>query len=119
MRKEEKKVAKIIEELTIYFFSIGATKINSTIEKSDAGEKITFRSDYELEYEENILYLESCLGKEKNAGMEDIYWELAGSGNPGEGSQLILIGMMVDSYEVHCYGNEVELILYKNRDVDW
>lgn len=119
MRHEEKKVAKILEELTMYFFSIGGTNISTNIEKSEAGEKITFRSNYDIECEENIQYLEECLSEEKNEGMEDIYWELAGSGDPGESSQLILIGMMIDSHEVHRYGNEVEIILYKNKEVEW
>ena len=43
MTHEEKKVAKIVEELTMYFFSIGGTKIDTSIERSEAGEKITFR----------------------------------------------------------------------------
>lgn len=119
MRHEEKKVAKIVEELTMYFFSIGGTNISTNIEKSKAGEKITFRSNYDIECEEHIQYLEECLSEEKNEGMEDIYWELAGSGDPGESSQLILIGMMIDSHEVHRYGNEVEIILYKNKEVEW
>jgi len=119
MRHEEKKVAKIIEELTMYFFSIGGDRINTCIEKSEAGEKITFRSNYDMEYEESIQYLEECLSREKNEGMEDIYWELAGSGDPGESSQLVLIGMMIDSHEVHRYGNEVEVILYKNKELEW
>lgn len=119
MRHEEKKVAKIVEELTMYFFSIGGNKISTSIEKSEAGEKIVFRSNYALEYENNIEYLEECLNEEKNEGMEDIYWELAGSGDPGESSQLILIGMMIDSHEVNRYGNEVEIIMYKNKEVEW
>jgi len=119
MRHEEKKVAKIIEELTMYFFSIGGDRISTCIEKSEAGEKITFRSNYDMEYEESIQYLEECLSEEKNEGMEDIYWELAGSGDPGESSQLVLIGMMIDSHEIHRYGNEVEIILYKNKELEW
>lgn len=119
MTHEEKKVGKIIEELTMYFFSIGGDKISSSIEKSEAGVKITFCSNYSLEYEENIQYLEKCLNTEKNEGMEDIYWELTGSGDPGESSQLILVGMMVDSHEIKHYGNEIELILYKNKELEW
>lgn len=51
--------------------------------------------------------------------MEDIFWELAGSGEPGESSQLILIGMMVDQHEIHHYENEVEIILYKKKELEW
>lgn len=119
MRHEEKKVAKIIEELTMYFFSIGGTTISTSIEKSEAGEKITFRSNYDADCKKSIQYLEECLNEEKNEGMEDIFWELAGSGDPGESSQLILLGMMIDSHEVHHYDNEVEIILYKKKELEW
>ena len=119
MRHEEKKVAKIVEELTMYFFSIGSDKISSSIERSEEGEKIVFRANYLPEYEESIQYLEECLNEEKNEGMEDIYWELAGSGDPGESSQLILLGMMIDRHEVHKFENEVELVLYKNKEIEW
>ena len=119
MIHQEKKVGKIIEELTMYFFSIGADKISSIIEKSEAGVKITFHSNYSLEYEENIEYLEECLNVEKNEGMEDIYWGLTGSGDPGESSQLMLVGNMIDSHEIQLYGNEIELVLYKNKEVEW
>ena len=87
--------------------------------KNPRGAYHVLRSNYDIECEENIQYLEECLSEEKNEGMEDIYWELAGSGDPGESSQLILIGMMIDSHEVHRYGNEVEIILYKNKEVEW
>lgn len=119
MIHEEKKVAKIIEELTMYFFAIGGDKISTCIERSDEGEKITFRSNYLPEYEESIAYLEECLNEEKNEGIEDIYWELAGSGDPGESNQLILIGMMIDRHEVFKKENEVELILYKYKESEW
>ncbi len=119
MTHEEKKVGKIVQELMMYFFSIGGDKISSNIEKSEAGVKITFRSNFSLEYEENIQYIEECLNIEKNEGMEDIYWGLTGSGDPGESSQLMLIGVMIDSHEVHRYGNEIELVLYKNKELEW
>lgn len=112
MKHEEKKAAKIIEELTMYFFSLGANTISSKIEKQEGNMRITFRADYLPEYEEDIDYLEECLGNEqRNAGMEDVYWELIGSGDPGESSQLLLLAMLVDKYEIRKFGNEVELQL--------
>ena len=119
MIREERKVGKIIEELTMYFFSIGGDRISSSIEKSEAGVKITFHSNYSLEYDENIQYLEQCLNVEKNEGMVDIYWELTGTGDPGESSQLMLVGNMIDSHEIKLYGNEIELVLYKNKELVW
>lgn len=119
MIHDEKKVANILEELTMYFFSIGGDKISTCIEKGKEEVKIVFRANYLPEYEENIQYLENALSTEKNEGMEDIFWELAGSGDPGESSQLILIGMMVDRYELHRLENEIELCMYKTLDMEW
>ena len=45
--------------------------------------------------------------------MEDIYWELAGTGDPGEPGELLLLGMMVDRAEVNIEKDCVELKLYK------
>ena len=45
--------------------------------------------------------------------MEDIYWELAGSGDPGESSQILLVGMMVDRADVEIYERSAEVVLYK------
>ncbi len=116
MVHEEKKIAKIIEELTMYFFYIGGDKISSKIEREGGKVKITFHSNYLPGYEDAIAYLEKCLGTEqRNEGMEDIYWELTGSGDPGESSQLLLLAMMVDKYEIHKTEDEMELILYRMR----
>lgn len=113
MVHKEKKVAKIIEELTMFFFTIGGNKMSSGIEKTGDKVKIVFRSNYRPENASSIDKLEKCLKEPKNEGIEDIYWELAGSGEPGESSQLLLVGMMIDQYELKRYENEVEVTLYK------
>lgn len=115
MIHEEKKVTKIVEELTIYFFAIGAERISTEIEKKEHETKIVFRANYLPEYEHSIHTLEKYFNEPKNEAIEDIYWELAGAGDPGESTQLLLLGMMVDRYEIKKYENEVELILYKDR----
>lgn len=113
MVHEEKKVGKIVEELTMYFFTIGADKMSSSIERHGNEIKITFRSNYLPENEHAIHTLEKYLNEPRNEGIEDIYWELAGAGDPGESSQLLLLGVMIDQHEVKKYENEVEVILYK------
>lgn len=110
----EKKTAKIVEELTSYFFSVGATTIESKIEVMENHMKIVFRANYLPEYEEDIQYLQNCLDNDqKNDGIEDVYWELIGSGTSGGSSQLLLLGMLVDAFELKKMENEVELLLYK------
>ena len=113
MTHEEKKAAKIVEELTMYFFALGATEINSKIEKSDSQAVITFASGYDSRYADKLKKLDQYLNGQKNEGMEDIYWELAGSGDPGETSQLLLLGMMIKKAEIEIDEKEVRLKLYK------
>ncbi|MBQ4537641.1 MAG: hypothetical protein IJO65_08430 [Lachnospiraceae bacterium] len=113
MTHEEKKLGKIVEELTMFFFAVGADKIHSGIEKKEKHVVIDFEANYNPAYSENLGRLDHYLNGEKTEGMEDIYWELAGSGDPGETSQLLLVGMMVDKAEVTVGETDVKLRLYK------
>lgn len=113
MVHEEKKIAKIIEELTMFFFSIGADEIETKITRKNNMDMICFSANYDAEYKDELHYLKKYLNEEKNDGLEDIYWELAGSGDPGETSQLLLIGMMIDKAEIKIGDTRVELKLYK------
>ena len=113
MIHEEKKTAKIVEELTMFFFAIGAERINSRIEKQDTMAVITFEADYDPVYRDKLKNLDQYLNGQKNHGMEGVYWELAGSGDPGETNQLLLIGMMTDRAEIEIGEKLVKLKLYK------
>lgn len=113
MIHEEKKVAKIIEELTMFFFTVGSDEIESRIKREDNCDYIWISANYDPEYKDELEYLNEFLNKEKNAGLEDIYWELVGSGDPGEASQLLLIGMMIDKAEIKITDTRVEVKLYK------
>jgi len=113
MIHEERKIGKIIEELTMFFFAVGADKIQSGIEKQDNLVVIDFKSNFDPAYKDRLEKLNHFMNEEKNEGMEDIYWELAGSGDPGETSQLLLVGMMIEKADVNVNGNEVSMRLYK------
>lgn len=113
MTHEEKKTAKIVEELTMFFFALGASQIHSQIEKKDNRAEIVFEADYDPVYAYKLEHLDQYLNGPKNDGMEDVYWELAGSGDPGETSQLLLIGMMTDRAEIEVGEKKVKLKLYK------
>lgn len=113
MIHEEKKIGKIVEELTMYFFSLGADSLTSHIVREKGRVVITFESNYDKRYADRLIYLEKYLNEPKNEGMEDIYWELAGCGEPNEGSQLLLLGVMLDGAEVLIEEDKVVLKLYK------
>ena len=112
MFDEQRKAGKRVAELTMFFLSVGADDINSRIRKEDGQGTIRFRANYRPEEADRLEDLK-CLNEQRNDGIEDIYWELAGSGNFGETSQLHLVGMMVDRAEVRIEDGFVELTLYK------
>lgn len=113
MVHEEKKTVKILEELTMYLMSVGATDIHTELKINDNGAVLTFDSDYAPDCEKNLLYLEKYLNESKNEEMEDIYWELAGLGDPGEDSQLLLVGMMIDKACIQRKSGRIHITLTK------
>lgn len=109
----EKKVAKIVEELTVYFFALGADTIESKIHRQGKQAVISFLANYRPEYAGRLKHLDRYLNGPKNDGIEDVYWELAGSGDPGETSQLLLVGMMIDRANIRMEEGYVIMDLYK------
>lgn len=115
MLHEEKKVAKIVEEMTMFFFTMGADEISSEIKKLEDSVEIIVEANYQAEFESKIAGMERYLNGQKNDGVEDIYWELAGSGDPGETSQLLLVGMMIDEAKLQIENDSVKLTMYRKR----
>lgn len=113
MFHEQKKIVKIIAELTMYFLAIGADQICSGVVKEGSCEKITFRANYDPACEGQLQDMEKCLNEQKNDEIGDLYWELAGSGDPGGTSQLLLVGMMIDRAEIQMADGFVNLTMYR------
>ncbi len=115
MTHEEKKAAKIAEELTMYFFALEASYIDTRIEKQPEQTVITLKADFNPVYADKLSRLDQYLNGQKNDSMEDIYWELAGSSDPGEPSQLLLIGAMIEHAEITIRSDCVTIKLYRKR----
>lgn len=114
MLHEEKKLAKIVEELTVFFFGIGGNDMSSSIKRVGQTAIISFKSNYDTNFSCKLESMKECLEGQRNDGMEDIYWELVGSGDPGESSQLLLIGMMVDETIIEIQEDYVLIQLVKH-----
>ena len=112
MLEEQRKLVRIIAELTMFFLGIVADHISSSAERVGKNSKIVFHANYSPECEEKLKELDK-LSEQRNDGIEDIYWELAGAGNHGQTSELMLVGMMVDKAEVAVADGTVDLALYK------
>lgn len=113
MIHEKKKIARIVEELTTYFFALGADRVSSDVRLEENRAVITFRANYHPDFAERLSGMEECLSKKRDEGYEDIYWNLAGSGDVSESSQLLLVGLMVDSAQVRMEDGFVNLTLCK------
>ena len=58
MIHEEKKLGKIVEELTMFFFSLGADEIETRIKRDENSDFIWFSSNYDPDYRDELHYLE-------------------------------------------------------------
>ena len=70
-------------------------------------------SNFDKKRRHAVEDMERLLNSEHDYGVEDIYWELMGSGEPGESSQLLLVGMMVDRADVTVKDDHVKVVMYK------
>ena len=61
MLHEERKISKIVEELTVYFLAIGADDVSSEIKIGDGQATIFFRANYRPEYQERLEDVEKYL----------------------------------------------------------
>ena len=113
MIHNKKKLSKIVEELTVFFFGIGGTNMSSNIKYTPEEAFITFESDFSKEHLHKVESMGRLLNQQYDEGVEDTYWELMGSGDPGESSQLLLVGMMVDTAEVDIKDDYVKVKMYK------
>lgn len=115
MHHERQKVVKIISELNAYFLALGADYVSSTVKREGSRATIHFRANYDPDYEDRLEELEKCLNEQRNDSVEDIYWELAGTGESSDSSQLLLVGMMIDKAQIRREEGFVDMTLYKER----
>ncbi|WHH60128.1 hypothetical protein [Petroclostridium sp. X23] len=113
MKHQRKRVSKIVDELITYLFSIGATDINVNIQERLDDYKISLRSNYTKDKNKKVYKLLKALQTPKQEEIEEYYWELAGDSDVG--TELSLIGMMIDKVEVDLNTDFLEIILYRNR----
>lgn len=107
-----KKISKIVDELTTYMFSIGATDISINIKETEQDFKITLKCDYK-EDKNGFEDLIKALNLPKEEEVEGYYWELTGETYVGK--ELLLVGMMIDKAEITWSKDVLNLTLYRNK----
>ena len=100
MTHEEKKTAKIVEELTMFFFALEASYIDTRIERKKQHVTIRLEADFHPSFAEKLAHLDHYLNGQKNDGM-------------GDSSQLLLVGMMIDRADIELGADRVKLTLHR------
>jgi hypothetical protein len=113
MKHIKKRISNIIGELTMFFFSIGATKLNIDLKEEDKNFILSLTCNYSDAQELKINKLVKALQCPKGEAIEEHYWGLAG--NSEWDAELTLIGVMVDDFKIIYKENLLTLILIKNK----
>jgi hypothetical protein len=113
MINEKQRIAKIINEMTLFFYSMGATNISTNIRTEDDETVITLESDFKGDQKKNIEKLVKCMKIPKQEGMEEYFWGLTGECNID--TELSVVGMMTDRTEMEIKGDQIRMILYRKK----
>lgn len=116
MKSTVRKMQKIIDELVFFFFSVGTEGIKLDLQHTDDGYRLICDSGYKKEERDRIRDLDKFLNvTERNDGLEEFYWQVAGVSASDNDSEIHLIGQMVDDVKLEIGENSVHLELYKKH----
>ena len=113
MINEKQRIAKIIDEMTLFFFSMGATNISTNIRVEDEEIVITLESNFKGDQKNNIEKLVKCMKIPKQEGMEEYFWSLTGECSID--TELSVVGMMIDRSEMEIKDDQIRMTLYRKR----
>lgn len=112
-----RKMSKIIDELVCFFFSIGSDDVKMNLKKENGGYTLFLESNYSPDHRKEVGDLDKFLNvTEKNEGLEEFFWQLAGVSGLGNDSELHLIGQMIDGAKLEIAESYVKLELFKKGD---
>ncbi|MFV0499298.1 MAG: hypothetical protein ACK5NF_04605 [Bacilli bacterium] len=109
MNHFDKKIGKIIDELTTYLLKKNCNNIDISIKKSEEEVHLIFNFDFICS--KLIDMLEETLSQERDESMEEYGWELLGENDCS--GELNLIGMCIDDLNVEIDGNHARIELIR------
>lgn len=110
MNHFDKKIGKIIDELTTHLLKNNCNDIKIEINKDSTKTQLVFKftfSDPKI-----ISLLEDTLSQERDETLEEYGWELMGENDCS--GELNLVGMCMDTFEAEFNGNEATIYLTRN-----
>lgn len=107
MNHFDKKIGKVIDELTTYLLKKSCEDIEIKIKKEAKAIELIFSFSFP---DPKILdILEETLSQERDESIEEYGWELLGENDCS--GELNLIGMCMDNFEVEVVGNNATIHL--------
>ncbi|MCK8061659.1 MULTISPECIES: hypothetical protein [unclassified Fusibacter] len=115
MRHENKKIGKIVDELTTFFLTHGANTIEMELKSLDDRIDIIFHIDHLNENDRIVKMFSDLINVPREEDFDEYYWSLAGESD--HDTELTLVGYMMD--EVKFYHKEesfaIKLTRYKEK----
>lgn len=117
MNATARKMTKVIDELIVFFISAGSDGVRIDLEKQQDGYELSLESNYDPAQRKKIDDLDRFFNNaQRNEGLEEFFWQLAGVSGLGQDTELHLIGQMVECRKLEIKDDSVSLVLYKARE---
>jgi hypothetical protein len=117
MNATARKMTKVIDELIVFFISAGSGGVRIDLEKQQDGYELSLESNYDPAQRKKIDDLDRFFNNaQRNEGLEEFFWQLAGVSGLGQDTELHLIGQMVECRKLEIKDDSVSLVLYKARE---
>ena len=117
MNATGRKMTKVIDELIVFFSSAGSDGVRMNLEKQQDGYELSLESNYDPAQRKKIDDLDRFFNNaQRNEGLEEFFWQLAGVSGLGQDTELHLIGQMVECRKLEIRDDSVSLVLYKARE---
>ena len=113
MKHNKKKLLIIVDELMMLFLKLGCTGITMNFDTSEKDCTIRMKGNYHFSFRSNIQNLEKMLNCGRNIEMEECYWSVSGAAEINQGSELHVIGSMLDSCSVVFDDNTLEITAFR------
>ena len=109
MKHINQRNIRIVTELLNYCYSHGSYNIHIDINKKNKKIFIFIKAEISYLSQDSLELLEKSLNAPRLHEMEEYYWNL--TGDTDTGSELSLVGMMIDEATVHYVDNKYLEIL--------
>ncbi len=111
------RLIKIIDEILVFLYSLNPSKVDMELNRNEAWSELCFDAQIGKKMEAKRLEkIDRLLSCPRRRELEENYWELTGN-DTTPSSELALVGMMTDDYELKYNEEEmtVQIKLIRNK----